>query len=324
MGTARRRAYFEWTDDQIEQVGGDRFALTLNGGRHFNVFRDFPLLPPEKQREICDALCRGLSRLELLPAIALGQESVIPVRIVPRTPTETAFWADKPLDRFTLEAERFASGQGLETLHRSLTLRYQAASGWTEDLTVSLELFALLMELAEGGQILDAFSDDVFANLSVFTQRLVQEDERSLRAWNPADEERDVQHRHRVSGRASDDRAPSSHDRGRVIDMSDGPRTARKVFASVLGDHMTAKVWTSNYAAVLPFTPQSFAVGALLPMMLYLFRWGHRRGRGKFRVAFSAPGGRPTIRSVSARLAGDPRLEGFESNLARPCWVICS
>jgi serine/threonine protein kinase len=190
LGTARRRAYFEWTDDQIEQVGGDRFALTLNGGRHFNVFREFPLLPPEKQREICDALCRGLSRLELLPAIALVQESVIPVRIVPRTPTETAFWADKPLDRFTLEAERFASGQGLETLHRSLTLRYQAASGWTEDLAVSLELFALLMELAEGGQILDAFSDDVFANLSVFTQRLVQEDERSLRAWNPADEER--------------------------------------------------------------------------------------------------------------------------------------
>lgn len=99
--------------------------------------------------------------------------------------------------------------------------------------------------------------------------------------------------------------------------MSDGPRTAREVFASVLGDHMTAKVWTSNYAAVLPFTPQSFAVGALLPMMLYLFRWGHRRGRGKFRVAFSAPGGRPTIRSVSARLAADPRLEGFESELGK-------
>jgi hypothetical protein len=44
------------------------------------------------------------------------------------------------------------------------------------------------MDLAEGVQILDAFSDDVFANLGVFTQRLAQEDERSLRAWNPADE----------------------------------------------------------------------------------------------------------------------------------------
>jgi hypothetical protein len=44
------------------------------------------------------------------------------------------------------------------------------------------------MDLAEGVQILDAFSDDVFANLGVFTQRLAQEDERSLQAWNPADE----------------------------------------------------------------------------------------------------------------------------------------
>ena len=57
---------------------------------------------------------------------------------------------------------------------------------------------------------------------------------------------------------------------------------ARKIVESVLGGHMTAKVWTNNYAPVFPFTPQGFAVGALLPMMLYLFRWGHRRGRGKF------------------------------------------
>ena len=55
-------------------------------------------------------------------------------------------------------------------------------------LIISLELFALLTDLAEGVQILDAFSDDVFANLGVFTQRLAQEDERSLHAWNPADE----------------------------------------------------------------------------------------------------------------------------------------
>jgi hypothetical protein len=44
------------------------------------------------------------------------------------------------------------------------------------------------MDVADGVHILDAFSDDVFANLDVFTQRLAQEDERSLRAWNPADE----------------------------------------------------------------------------------------------------------------------------------------
>jgi hypothetical protein len=56
---------------------------------------------------------------------------------------------------------------------------------------------------------------------------------------------------------------------------------ARKIVESVLGDNMTAKVWTSNYARVFPFNPSQFSVGALLPMILYLFRWGHRRGRGK-------------------------------------------
>ena len=42
------------------------------------------------------------------------------------------------------------------------------AGGSPEELVVSLELYTLLMELADGAQILDAFSDDVFANLSVF------------------------------------------------------------------------------------------------------------------------------------------------------------
>jgi hypothetical protein len=52
-----------------------------------------------------------------------------------------------------------------------------------------LELYALLMDLADGVQILDAFTDDVFANLGVFTERLAQEHERSMRAWNPANED---------------------------------------------------------------------------------------------------------------------------------------
>jgi len=69
-------------------------------------------------------------------------------------------------------------------------LRYMTSDDHFESLRISLELFALLMDLADGVQILDAFSDDVFANLGVFTQRLAQEDERSLIAWNPADESR--------------------------------------------------------------------------------------------------------------------------------------
>ena len=88
----------------------------------------------------------------------------------------------------------------------------------------------------------------------------------------------------------------------------------RRVVESVLSDHMTSQVWTGNYSPVFPFTPQSFSVGALLPMILYLFRWGHRRGRGKFEAAFGA-NGKPTIRSVADRLAQEATMSGFDSEV---------
>lgn len=91
---------------------------------------------------------------------------------------------------------------------------------------------------------------------------------------------------------------------------------ARKIVESVLGGNMMAKIWTNNYSPVFPFTPQGFSVGALLPMVLYLFRWGHRRGRGKFNSSFSpASGGKPTIKSVATSLSEDPRFLNFSDEL---------
>lgn len=183
---ARRRAFFAWTPHQVEAIGGSEFALSLRDGRHSTEFRSFPLLTPQEQDGLKARLCAGLSRLEALPEPAYRNAEIVPIRIVPRTPTETAFWVEKPLARFSLAAERFQSVEGLETLHRYLVLSYDMLNGAPEELIVSLELYTLLMELADGVQILDAFSDDIFANLSVFTRRLAQEDERALRAWNPA------------------------------------------------------------------------------------------------------------------------------------------
>jgi len=187
--SARRRAYFEWTAEQIEAVGGARDALGLARGRHFRRFRDFPLMDEAGRARLLAAVCGGISRLEDLPPAALERPSVVPVRIVPRTPTESAFWVEKTLDRFTLEAERLDAPPGLETLHRCLLLTYTAGSGWAETLSIPLELFALLLDLNDGAQLLDASSDDVFANLAIFTQRLAQEDERRLIVWHPSVEE---------------------------------------------------------------------------------------------------------------------------------------
>jgi hypothetical protein len=189
LRSARRRAYLEWTDIQIDAVGGALHALSVAGARHFRKFRDFPVLPVEEQAQIRREMCLGLSRLEDLPSIALKRVGVVPVRVVPRTPTETAFWVERPSDRFSLEPERAAAPPGLETLHRHLTLRYKTGRAGDEDLLIPFELFSLLMDLKDGMQLIDTLSDDVFANLSVFIQRLAGEDERRLMAWNPLSED---------------------------------------------------------------------------------------------------------------------------------------
>src|SRR5262249_42258964 len=40
LESARRRAFFEWTSDEIEQVAGDRDALDLARGEHLRRFRN--------------------------------------------------------------------------------------------------------------------------------------------------------------------------------------------------------------------------------------------------------------------------------------------
>jgi len=52
------------------------------------------------------------------------------------------------------------------------------------------DLFHLLLELSDGYQLGDISTDDTFAHLSIFVQRLVREDERELYAWNPMQDER--------------------------------------------------------------------------------------------------------------------------------------
>jgi hypothetical protein len=87
---------------------------------------------------------------------------------------------------------------------------------------------------------------------------------------------------------------------------------SKAIVSNVLSPNMAAQVWTVTYTRVFPFTPASFAVGAVLPPVLYMFRWGHRRGRGKFTQTFSGDGlKKPTIESVAARLAQSTRFDGF-------------
>jgi hypothetical protein len=114
----------------------------------------------------------------------------VPLRVTPRTPTETAFWVEKPLSAFRLEADLPLDVAGSERLHRQAFLVYHYRNGHDEErLRLGAELFHLLLELAEGYQLGDVSTDDTFAHLSIFVQRLVREDERELLAWTPMQDE---------------------------------------------------------------------------------------------------------------------------------------
>jgi hypothetical protein len=184
--SARRRAFFEWTPEEIEQVAGGPEALDLARGRHLRLFRNLPLVDESELADICERLCNGISRLEDLPPQALDRAGVVPLRVTPRTPTETAFWVEKPLSSFRLEVELPPQAEGVERLHRQAFLVYRYHNSRDEErLRLGAELFHLLLELADGYQLGDVSTDDTFAHLSIFVQRLVREDERELLAWNP-------------------------------------------------------------------------------------------------------------------------------------------
>jgi serine/threonine protein kinase len=190
LASARRRAYFEWQPQEIQAVGPSTDALGLAHGRHLNLFKEAGLRDVALNTDLCRRLCRGVSRLEDLPLLALKRIETgrVPLKVSPRTPTESIFWVEKLLERFTLELEGIASDSNLPRLHRRLLLTYFYHDGRKEVLSMGYELFHTLLELESGFQLNDTTSDDLFANLAIFTQRLAQEGESSLFAWNPQDE----------------------------------------------------------------------------------------------------------------------------------------
>jgi len=83
-------------------------------------------------------------------------------------------------------------------------------------------------------------------------------------------------------------------------------KTAKNIAEEVLTPARVRELWTGIYLAALPFTPQNFDIGTLLPAMIYMARWGQRRGKGAFKEAFglkeegeAAP---PTIANVASVL----------------------
>lgn len=90
---------------------------------------------------------------------------------------------------------------------------------------------------------------------------------------------------------------------------------SRKIVEDVLGKRDTKELWGTGYRFALPVTPQDYALGSVLPAMLYMMRWGQRRGKGKFDDVF---GKNATLNDVSRKLASDAeKFVGFENTTER-------
>lgn len=189
LASARRRAWFEWGETDFADIKLVADALPLFGGRHLDRFRRAPLMSEMERANLCRELCEGIARLEDLPEAAFARERGLPLRITPRTPTESAFWVVKPWDRFSLQVPISRGAEGLETLHTHLLVVYRYAAGGEERLPVGLELFHLLLALRDGAQLSGTGQEGIFAHLEIFTQRLAQENARELHGWHPGDEE---------------------------------------------------------------------------------------------------------------------------------------
>src|SRR5262245_17575156 len=100
--------------------------------------------------------------------------------------------------------------------------------------------------------------------------------------------------------------------------------TARSIVDDVFGRRMAREIWTANYDKALPVSAHDFNLSAVLPAVFYMFRFGHRRGKGKFLETFGGNTGTArerrkavTIERVATKLAENESVEGFQDETTR-------
>ena len=102
------------------------------------------------------------------------------------------------------------------------------------------------------------------------------------------------------------------------------PNDARAIVRDVLPRRMADDIWSTRYDKALPITFNVFELSAILPAMLYMFRFGHRRGRGGFLKAFAPDLGSPrdrrravNIQRIAEKLASRGDFDGFDSDVEK-------
>ena len=100
--------------------------------------------------------------------------------------------------------------------------------------------------------------------------------------------------------------------------------TPRAIVDEVLSRSMTREVWTGNYDKAFPVSLQDFDLTAVLPAVFYMFRFGQRRGIGKFVSTFGLNVGTPrerrqtaTIARVADKLTKNKNFSAFDGDVEK-------
>ena len=98
-------------------------------------------------------------------------------------------------------------------------------------------------------------------------------------------------------------------------------RTNRQLVEETLSPARTHLLWSTLFEPALPMTPQDFELSGVLPAIMYMARYGQRRGAGKFAHTFSGSVGKlrvTTISSVAGVLAQQhANLLGFDDEVGQ-------
>ena len=102
------------------------------------------------------------------------------------------------------------------------------------------------------------------------------------------------------------------------------PSSARDIVRNILPRRMADEIWSARYDKALPISFNAFELSAILPAVLYMFRFGHRRGRGEFLKIFAPDSetlveGRreATVERVAETLASESVFDGFDDMAER-------
>ena len=98
--------------------------------------------------------------------------------------------------------------------------------------------------------------------------------------------------------------------------------SARGIVEDALSRNMVREIWTGNYDKALPFSIQEFDLSAVLPAVFFMFRYGHRRGKGEFLNTFGPREGtervrkrETTIERIAEMLVDDDSFIGFDKTI---------